>query len=215
MPLESGTRIDRFEILSPLGEGGMGEVYRAIDTRLGREVAVKVLPQLGAADAERLARFEQEAKAAGLLNHPNVMVLYEIGTHDGAPYLVTELLEGQTLADLIGDDAIPERKAVEYARQAARGLAAAHDKGIVHRDLKPANLFVTQQGRLKILDFGLAKLGGAANTDLTETVFGSVSPTPKTAPGVNQGTNRYKAPQQVRGEPADQRSDIISHGVVL
>src|ERR1022692_4248216 len=143
----------------------MGEVYRARDTRLGREVAVKVLPAAFAADPGRMRRFEQEARAAGMLNHPNILVVYDVGTHDDSPYLVTELLEGQTLRQRLQEGDIPQRKALEYAQQIARGLAAAHERGITHRDLKPENLFVTRDGIVKILDFGLAKLSAEAFND--------------------------------------------------
>src|SRR2546421_5569901 len=154
--------IGQYRVISKIGEGGMGEVYRARDTKLGRDVAIKVLPAAFSADAERLRRFEQEAQAAGALNHPNILVIFHIGTHNGAPYIVSELLEGETLRERLGAHAssvpLPQRKAIEYALQTAHGLAAAHTKGIVHRDLKPENLFVTNDGRVKILDFGLAKL---------------------------------------------------------
>ncbi|MDE3136988.1 MAG: serine/threonine protein kinase, partial [Acidobacteriota bacterium] len=142
----------------PIGAGGMGEVYRARDTRLGRDVAVKVLPASFASDPERLRRFEQEARAVAALNHPNILAIHDIGTHDGAPFLVTELLEGETLRERLAEGALPVRKAIDVAVQAAHGVAAAHEKGIVHRDLKPANIFLTSDGRVKILDFGLAKL---------------------------------------------------------
>src|SRR5438067_840181 len=157
MSLSSGSRLGPYEIVAPLGAGGMGEVYRAKDPRLGREVAVKVLPASFSNDPDRLRRFEQEARAAGLLNHPNITAVFDIGSHDGAPYVVSELLEGETLrAELAGDRLAP-RKAIDYAIQLAHGLAAAHEKGIVHRDLKPENVFVTRNGRVKILDCGLAK----------------------------------------------------------
>src|SRR5262249_47967202 len=154
------THLGPYEILSALGAGGMGEVYRAKDTRLGREVAVKVLPASFSQDAERLRRFEQEAKAASALNHPNIVSLFDVGTNtgDGAPYVVQELLEGETLRDAVAAGPLPPRRAVAYAIQIAHGLAAAHEKGIIHRDLKPENLFITPDGRVKILDFGLAKL---------------------------------------------------------
>jgi len=158
LPLQPGTRLGPYQVVSALGAGGMGEVYRARDTRLGRDVAVKVLPAGLSADPERLQRFEQEARAAAALNHPNILALYDIGAHDGAPYLVTELLEGETLREQVSAGPLPVRKAVEYAGHIAHGLAAAHEKGIVHRDLKPENVFVTDDGRVKILDFGLAKL---------------------------------------------------------
>src|SRR6185436_15391832 len=158
MPLTAGTRLGLYEILAPIGAGGMGEVYRARDPKLKRDVAIKVLPTTYASDEERLRRFEQEAQAAGALNHPNITAVYELGSHDGSPYIVTELLEGETLRGRLAGGALPVRKATDYAIQTAKGLAAAHEKGIVHRDLKPENLFVTNDGRVKILDFGLAKL---------------------------------------------------------
>src|SRR3989441_4482465 len=167
MSLSAGTKLGPYEITAPLGAGGMGEVYRARDTRLGRDVAVKVLPSSFSADADRLRRFEQEACAAGALNHPNILIVHDIGTHDGSPYVVSELLEGQTLRERLGAHAssvpLSQRKSVDYARQIAHGLAASHEKGILHRDLKPENLFITKDERVKILDFGLAKLTGAAD----------------------------------------------------
>src|SRR5512135_3284673 len=202
MTIPTGTRLGPYEVLSPLGAGGMGEVYRARDSRLSREVAIKVLPASFSSDADRLRRFEQEAKAAGLLNHPNITAVYDIGTHEGAPYVVSELLEGETLRAVLAGGKLSPRKAIEYALQMAHGLAAAHEKGIVHRDLKPENLFVTTDGRLKILDFGLAKLvrpdaAGAARTDIS------------TEPGFVLGTIGYMSPEQVRGQAADARSDIF------
>jgi eukaryotic-like serine/threonine-protein kinase len=160
MPLAAGVRLGPYEIAAPIGAGGMGEVYRARDARLSRDVAVKVLPPSFSSDVERLRRFEQEARATGLLNHPNILQVFDTGTHDGAPYVVSELLEGESLRDRIGATPLPVRKAIEYATQMARGLAAAHEKGIVHRDLKPDNVFLTKDGRVKILDFGLAKVRG-------------------------------------------------------
>ena len=157
-------RLGPYELNSPLGAGGMGEVFRARDTRLNRDVAVKVLPKDFVADANRLRRFEQEAKTLAALNHPNVLTIHDAGVHEGAPYLVSELLEGKTLREVLGSTvnaALPVRKATEYALQIAHGLAAAHDKGIVHRDLKPENIFVTKDGRVKFLDFGLGKLRSA------------------------------------------------------
>ena len=168
MPLASGTRLGPYEVGPPLGAGGMGEVYRARDPRLGRDVAIKVLPASFSDDGDRLRRFEQEARAASALNHPGILTIHDFGLHDGAPYVVSELLEGQNLRDRMAGSALPIRKALDYAIQLARGLAAAHEKGIVHRDLKPENVFVTADGRVKILDFGLAKMtrpafaGGAA-----------------------------------------------------
>src|SRR4029077_6695591 len=158
MTLANGARLGPYEVLAPLGAGGMGEVYRARDPRLKREVAIKILPASFSKDADRLRRFEQEAEAAGGLNHPNITAVYDIGTADGAPYIVTELLEGETLRSRLGAGALSPRKAIDYAIQMAKGLAAAHEKRIVHRDLKPENLFLTKDGRVKILDFGLAKL---------------------------------------------------------
>jgi Tol biopolymer transport system component len=189
----------------------MGEVYRAKDPRLGREVAIKVLPSSISTDADRLRRFEQEARAAGVLNHPNITAVHDIGSYDGAPYIVTELLVGETLRSRLSTGPLPVRKAIDYGVQIARGLAAAHEKGIVHRDLKPENVFVTKDGRVKILDFGLAKLkqveGGGEKTDLP-TEAG-------TEPGVVMGTMGYMSPEQVRGRPADPRSDIFSFGAIL
>src|SRR5580658_10175298 len=157
MSLTPGTMLGQYEILSPLGAGGMGEVYRARDTRLDREVAIKVLPQLVSLDPDRLLRFEQEARAAAALNHPNILAVYQMGNHLGVPYIVSELLEGKTLTESIRRGPLPVRKAIDYGVQIAQGLAAAHEKGIVHRDLKPDNIFLTKDGRIKILDFGLAK----------------------------------------------------------
>src|SRR5450759_2732880 len=212
MSLSAGSRLGPYEILAPLGAGGMGEVYRARDSRLQRDVAIKVLPASFSQDADRLRRFEQEARAAGVLNHPNITAVYDIGTHDGAPYVVSELLEGETLRERLAGGALPPRKAIDYALQIAHGLAAAHEKGIVHRDLKPENLFVTKDGRVKILDFGLAKLthqeeGGQATNLPTEAAG--------TEPGVVLGTLGYMSPEQVRGQPADARSDIFSFGAIL
>ena len=164
MTVAAGSKLGPYEILAPIGAGGMGEVYRAKDTRLGREVAVKVLPASFSSDPDRLHRFEQEAKAASLLNHPNITAVHDIGQHDDAPYVVQELLEGETLRGRLAGGALPVRKATDYAIQIAHGLAAAHEKGIVHRDLKPENLFLTNDGRVKILDFGLAKLTQVEST---------------------------------------------------
>jgi Tol biopolymer transport system component len=190
----------------------MGEVYRARDPRLARDVAIKVLPASISDDPDRLRRFEQEARAAGMLNHPNITAVYDFGSHDGAPYVVQELLEGETLRMALAAGRLPQRRAVENAIEIARGLAAAHEKGIVHRDLKPENIFVTSDGRIKILDFGLAKLtqteaaGGATNVPTV---------TPGTEPGVVLGTLGYMSPEQVRGKPADHRSDIFALGAIL
>jgi len=211
MSLPAGTRLGPYEILGPIGSGGMGEVYRARDPRLNREVAIKVLPAAYSRTAERLRRFEQEARAAGTLNHPNILAVYDIGTYEDTPYLVTELLEGSTLRERLRSGAMPSRKAVEVAIQITQGLAAAHEKGIVHRDLKPENIFLCRDGRAKILDFGLAKLV-ASDTDqtMTKTEFEQ-----QTEAGVVMGTPAYMSPEQVRGQNADQRSDIFSFGAVL
>ena len=190
----------------------MGEVYRARDERLKREVAVKVLPSSFAQDPERLRRFEQEAQTAGGLNHPNITSVFELGSYEGSPYIVTELLEGETLRLRLSGGALPVRKATDYAIQVARGLAAAHEKGIVHRDLKPENLFVTNDGRVKILDFGLAKLTQADGAAAPQTNLPTAD---GTEPGVVLGTLGYMAPEQVKGKKADARSDIFSFGAVL
>jgi Tol biopolymer transport system component len=211
-----GTKLGRYEIRSLIGVGGMGEVYRARDPELGRDVAIKVLPKAFAADADRLRRFEQEARAAGTLNHPNILAVYDLGSRQGSTYVVTELLEGSTLRDELAAGALSQRRALDYARQIAEGLAAAHDKGVVHRDLKPDNLFITGDGRVKILDFGLAKLtqprtsGSDAGPDAPTIPY-----VPDTEPGMLMGTVGYMSPEQVRAEPADHRSDIFSFGVVL
>ncbi|HEX4946669.1 MAG TPA: serine/threonine-protein kinase, partial [Blastocatellia bacterium] len=152
------TRFDHYEVIAPLGKGGMGEVLRARDTRLAREVAIKVLPADFARDADRLRRFEQEARATSALNHPNILTVYDFGEYDGNPYLVMELLDGEALRAQLEQGVLPVRKAIDYAQQIVAGLAAAHTKGVIHRDLKPENLFVTKDGRVKILDFGLAKI---------------------------------------------------------
>ncbi len=217
-----GQNLGPYQVLARLGEGGMGEVYRARDTRLSREVAIKILPPNMAVEADRLARFELEARAAAALNHPNITVLYDVGTYAPAgtsgapetrPYLVTELLEGSTVRDRMSGGPLPVRKAVEYARQVALGLAAAHEKGIVHRDLKPENIFITSDDRAKILDFGLAKLTEA------EPVAGVATMLPTTphatVPGMVLGTAGYMAPEQVRGLAADYRADLFAFGAVL
>jgi eukaryotic-like serine/threonine-protein kinase len=211
MTLNPGTKLGPYEIVAPIGAGGMGEVYRAHDTRLGRDVAIKVLPVSMAKDQERLRRFEQEARTVAALNHPNVLGLHDIGSYEGAPFLVNELLEGENLRQRIESGPIPTRRTVEYALAIAHGLAAAHEKGIVHRDLKPENVFLTRDGRVKILDFGLAKLVRDEHTLDTAVTLTS----PATMPGVVMGTVGYMSPEQVRGEPSDARSDIFSFGAVL
>jgi eukaryotic-like serine/threonine-protein kinase len=210
MPIPAGTKLGPYEIQSQIGAGGMGEVYRARDSRLGREVAIKILPESFATDAERLRRFEHESQAVAALNHPNILAIYDVGTRDGSPYLVSELLEGESLRAVLEKGPIPQRKAIEYAVQIANGLAAAHDKGIVHRDLKPDNLYICRDGRVKILDFGLAKMSAKE----TPGVDGATM-TQHTAAGVVMGTASYMAPEQVRGGQIDARTDMFSFGVVL
>ncbi|HTO89084.1 MAG TPA: protein kinase [Thermoanaerobaculia bacterium] len=212
MTLVAGTKLGPYEILSPLGAGGMGEVYRARDTKLDREVAVKVLPAAVAQDPTALARFEREAKAVAALSHPNILAIHDFGAHGGTAFAVTELLEGETLREILSGGALPARRACEYALQMARGLAAAHEKGIVHRDLKPDNVFVTRDGRVKILDFGLAK-PVAVPAAPSETKSPTVSA--YTEPGAVMGTVGYMSPEQVKGQPLDPRSDIFSFGSVL
>ena len=224
MTLAQGTKLGPYEIQSLLGAGGMGEVYRARDTRLQRDVAIKVLPSSLAQDQDRLRRFEIEARAVAALNHPNLLTVFDVGTAPaaegvdesgatkvaaGSPYIVSELLEGTTLRERLTSGALRERKALDYAIQVARGLAAAHERGIVHRDLKPDNIFITNDGRAKILDFGLAKLSETPATDVEATRDLA------TQAGVVMGTIGYMSPEQVRGKPADARSDIFSFGAVL
>ncbi len=211
MALSSGTKLGPYEIQSPLGAGGMGEVYRARDTRLGRDVAIKVLPEALAKDADRLRRFEQEARTIAALNHPNILGIHDVGAHNDAPFLVSECLEGQTLREKLKSGPLPVRLAVEYALGIAQGLAAAHQRGIVHRDLKPENVFVTRDGRVKVLDFGLAKLVRPEESHESAVTLTS----PATLPGMVLGTVGYMSPEQVRGEASDARSDIFSFGAVL
>ena len=209
--LTPGTMLGEYEVLSLLGVGGMGEVYRARDPRLRRDVAIKVLPSLVSNDLDRLRRFEQEARAAAALNHPNILAVFQMGTYEGAPYLVSELLDGGTLREQLLRGPMPVRKTIDYSVQIARGLAAAHDKGIVHRDLKPENLFITNDGRVKILDFGLAKL-----TQHHWALDGSVATaTEGTEPGVVMGTVGYMSPEQVSGKPVDHRADIFALGAIM
>jgi serine/threonine protein kinase len=208
MALAAGTKLSQYEILSPLGAGSMGEVYRARDSRLDRDVAIKILPEFVASDPDRLIRFETEARAAAALNHPNILAVYQMGTYAGVPYLVSELLDGMTLTEAIRRGPLPLRKAIDFGIQIAQGLAAAHEKGIVHRDLKPDNLFVTKDGRVKILDFGLAKVIQPKESPT------NVAPT-LTLPGVAMGTVGYMAPEQVRGLATDHRADIFAFGAIL
>ena len=207
MLLEENAQLGPYRIMTKLGEGGMGAVYRARDTRLGRDVAIKILTAVTLSDKERLQRFEQEARATGMLNHPNLLTIYDVGNSEGTPFLVSELLEGETLRVRIDRGPIPPRKAVDIALQLAHGLAAAHEKGIVHRDLKPENVFITKEGRVKILDFGIAKLSATG----AEGPFQMAA----TEPGMVLGTVGYMSPEQVRGEVVDRRSDIFAFGAIF
>ncbi|MDP9339434.1 MAG: protein kinase [Acidobacteriota bacterium] len=216
MPLPNGTRLGPYEIVSPIGAGGMGEVYLARDTRLERTVAIKVLPEALATDPDRLQRFEQEARTLSTVSHPNLLAIYDVGTQDATHYLVSEFLEGHTLRERMTGASLSQRRIADYALQLAEGLAAAHDKGIVHRDLKPENIFITNDERVKILDFGLAKQSPFVPT------FGSgsggsatITSPPATTPGTVMGTVGYMSPEQVRGGLVDQRSDIFSFGAIL
>lgn len=213
MALAPGVKLGPYEILAPLGAGGMGEVYRARDTRLSRDVALKILPESFARDADRLRRFEQEARSVAALNHPNILAIHDIGEQEGTRYLVSELLDGQSLRQELTAGPLPLRRVAEYGAEIARGLAAAHEKGIVHRDLKPENIFVTRDGRVKILDFGLAKLVTPEETSADGATLESAPAA--TSPGMVLGTVGYMSPEQVRGEPADYRSDIFALGAIL
>ena len=212
MPLVAGSRLDSYEIIAPLGAGGMGEVYRARDATLKRDVAIKVLPEYWSRDPERLRRFEQEAQATAALNHPNVVSIFHVGQYDGSPYIVTELLQGESLRDRLRKGPMRVREVLDCGVELARGLAAAHDAGIVHRDLKPENIFITKDGRIKILDFGLAKLDPAKSASPDGA---TVTLHQHTSPGLVFGTVGYMSPEQVRGQTADARSDIFAVGVIL
>jgi eukaryotic-like serine/threonine-protein kinase len=211
MLLTAGTRLGPYEVYAPLGAGGMGEVYRARDPKLNRDVAIKILPEALAADPAALARFEREAQAVAALSHPNILAIFDFGRQGETAYAVMEFLDGETLRARLAHGALSPRKAVELAAQIAEGLAAAHDKGIVHRDLKPENVFVTHDGRAKVLDFGLAKQTGAAADGHLSMQMTAL----RTGAGVVPGTAAYMSPEQVRGDAVDHRSDIFSFGAVL
>ncbi len=227
MTLPAGFRLGPYQVLSSLGAGGMGEVYRARDSKLDRDVAIKVLPVSVAGDPDTLARFEREAKAVAALSHPNILAIHDFGSQDGIAYAVMELLEGETLRGKLDTGAIPQKQAMDYALQIAKGLSAAHEKGVIHRDLKPENLFVTRDGHVKILDFGLASRrpldaarrdqAAAEHDPMAENAFTAVPVihTPLTQPGVVMGTTGYMSPEQVRGLPVDQRCDIFSFGTIF
>jgi serine/threonine protein kinase len=206
--LGAGSQLGPYEVEGLLAKGGMGEVYRARDTRLDRKVALKVLSPGATIDSERLMRFAREARTGALLNHPNIVVVYDVGSQEGTPFVVSELLHGETLRERMKEGALPASVAVKYALQVARGLGAAHKQGIVHRDLKPENIFITEDDRVKILDFGLAKCRAEALEALQDSTI-------STQPGVLLGTVGYMSPEQVRGLPIDHRSDIFSLGVIL
>src|SRR5262245_50126465 len=207
MSFQRQSKLGPYEILEPLGRGGMGEVYRAYDTRLRRNVALKTVASTVLEDPAMRARFEREAHAIAALSHPNILAIYDVGSHEGIPYIAVELLEGDTLRTRIGTSPLPLSTAVDFAAQIGRGLAAAHDRGIIHRDLKPENVFVTKDGLVKLLDFGLAK-PAAEPADQT-THFAT------SGNGVVLGTAAYMSPEQARGEQLDARSDIFSFGCVL
>jgi len=213
MTLAANTKLGRYEIRSQLGAGGMGEVYLARDPKINRDVAIKVLPPTFSSDLERLRRFELEVQAAGQLNHPNILAVYDVQMHDGSPYIVFELLEGETLRQRLHRGPLPARKAIDYGVQIARGLTAAHEKGIVHRDLKPDNLFITQDDRVKILDFGLAQLSEPVHNVEEQTDV--LTRRMNTDPGAVMGTAGYMAPEQIRAQRVDHRADIFSLGLIL
>src|SRR5215831_5947916 len=210
MPLTSGSKLGHYEIIAPLGAGAMGEVYRARDPRLGRDVALKILPPAFATDAGRQARFEQEARAAAALNHPNIVGIFDIGAAEGSFYIVSELVSGETLAALLEQGPLPFKKLLDIATQIADGMAAAHAARIIHRDLKPANIMIAEDGRAKILDFGLARQASAAAaaSDATTTIH-------QTTAGMIVGTVNYMSPEQARGKEVDTRSDQFSFGLIL
>ena len=213
MSLQSGSRLGGYEIVAPIGAGGMGEVYRARDTRIGRDVAIKILPDSFADNADRLARFQREAQSAGSLNHPNLLTIHELGVDGGRPFIVSELLDGTTLRERLNGGPLAPKRATDYASQIAEGLAAAHERGIVHRDLKPENIFITRDGRVKILDFGLAKTTATLHAGQTQAP--TMQQVGATDPGTVLGTAGYMSPEQVRGDSVDARSDIFSLGAIV
>ncbi len=211
MPIAAGRRLGPYEVVSPLGAGGMGEVYRARDTRLGRDVALKILPTEYSLDGDRRRRFAREARAVAALSHPNILALHDVGSEDGVSYVVFEMLAGETLRHWLERGPVPTRKAVEWGVQICRGLTAAHACGIVHRDLKPENLAFAGDGTIRILDFGLARINEPADATGGETAETRTT----TGAGILLGTAGYMAPEQARGRPADARSDIFSVGAIL
>jgi serine/threonine protein kinase len=215
MPLTAGTSLGYYEILAPIGSGGMGEVYKAHDTKLGRDVAIKILPEAFAHDVERLARFQREAKMLAALNDPNIATIHGLEHSDGTHYLVMELVAGETLAERVKrDGAMPVEEALKVAVQIAEALEAAHEKGIIHRDLKPANVKVTPEGKVKVLDFGLAKAFAGDVADSNPSQSPTLSAV-ATMQGVLLGTAAYMSPEQARGKAVDKRTDIWAFGCVL
>ena len=214
MVITIGQRLGTYEIAALLGKGGMGEVYRARDTKLKRDVAIKILPGEFSRDADRVSRFQREAEVLASLNHPNVAAIYDLQEADGSRYLVLELVEGETLADRIARGPIPVEEALDIAKNICEALEAAHEKGIIHRDLKPANVKITPEGRVKVLDFGLAKIFSdeAANVSVSQspTLISAAS-----TPGIILGTAAYMSPEQARGTTVDKRTDIWAYGCVL
>src|SRR6267378_7672505 len=215
MPLLPGTRIGTYQITGPLGAGGMGEVYRARDTRLGREVAVKVLPASVSSNPDRLARFEREARTVAGLNHPNIVTLFSVEDEEGVRFLTMELVEGQSLDRIVMQGGLPLLNVLELAMPMANALVAAHERGVIHRDLKPANVMVTHDGWVKVLDFGLAKMAADETPALQDLTIGATAGVPQSGAGQIVGTVPYMSPEQVRGEIVDARSDLFALGIIL